>query len=212
MPQSTDKKRINPRQKRARHTIDTIMEATAQVLERSGGTDFTTNHIARRAGFSIGTLYRYFPHKKAILREMVESTLRQQDERIRDALAQSDGATGEEIIELAVRSMLEPFLNRSRVRVHMIRALIQDADFVEGVNAVQLQMVRRFQSRLVEIDPARYREPTDLSCLMLAGALLGSIRMTLFTEPAYLSDPDYESELVALVTYLVTAKDAGRHS
>ena len=94
------------------------MEATAQVLERSGGTDFTTNHIARRAGFSIGTLYRYFPHKKAILREMVESTLRQQDERIHDALAQSDGATAEEIIELAVRSMLEPFLNRSRVRVY----------------------------------------------------------------------------------------------
>jgi len=207
MPQRVDKKRINPRQKRARQTIDTIMEATAQVLERSGGSDFTTNHIARRAGFSIGTLYRYFPHKKAILREMVESTLRQQDLKIRNALAQSDGASAEEIIELAVQSMLEPFLNRSRVRVHMIRALIQDADFVETVNAVQLQMVRRFQSKLIEIDPVRYREPTDLSCLVLAGALLGSIRMTLFTEPAYLSDPDYKRELIALVTHLVTAKD-----
>ena len=76
---------------------------------------------------------------------------------------------------------------------------------METVNAAQLRMVRRFQSRLFEIDPARYREPTDLSCLTLAGALLGSIRMTLFTEPAYLSDPDYERELVSMVTHLVTA-------
>ena len=182
------------------------MEATAQVLERSGDADFTTNHIARRAGFSIGTLYRYFPHKKAILKEMVEAALRKQDARIRGWLAQSDGATAEELIEDMVQHMLEPFLTRSRVRKSMLMSLMHETDLIAKVNAAHLELVRMFHSRLVEVDSARFRKPTDLSCHTLAGALLGSIRTSLIFQPSYLRDPDYHRELVAMVTHFVTAK------
>lgn len=206
MPQRSDKKRINPRQKRARATIDTIMEATAQVLERSGDADFTTNHIARRAGFSIGTLYRYFPHKKAILKEMVEAALRKQDGRIRGWLAQSDRATAEELIEDMVQHMLEPFLSRSRVRKSMLMSLMHESELIARVNAAHLEFIRLFHARLAEMDPSRFRKPTDLTCHTLAGALLGSIRTSLIFNPSYLQDPDYQKELVAMVTHFVTAR------
>ena len=206
MRQASDKKRTNPRQQRARQTIDTILEATAQVLERGGDAGFTTNHIARRAGFSIGTLYRYFPHKKAILKEMVEAALKKQDAKIRALLEKAEVVTAEEIIEDMVQHMLEPFLTRSRVRRSMLMGLMHETELIAKVNAAHLQLMRMFQSRLVEMDPARFRKPTDLSCHTLTGALLGSIRSTLVFEPSYLQNPDYHRELVAMVTHFVTAR------
>jgi AcrR family transcriptional regulator len=55
-----------PRQRRAAHTVDAILEAAALVLEADGLEGFNTNAVARRAGASIGTLYQYFPSKDAL--------------------------------------------------------------------------------------------------------------------------------------------------
>lgn len=55
-----------PRQQRSRRTFEDILEAAAQVFDAEG-LDATTNRIAERAGYSIGTLYQYFPDKWALL-------------------------------------------------------------------------------------------------------------------------------------------------
>ncbi len=207
MRQATEKKRKNPRQKRARETIDTIMEATAQLLERSGHGGFTTNHIARRAGYSIGTLYRYFPHKKAILKQIVESELRRQEAVMRDAMAQSTDTTGENLIAHAVRTMLHPFRAHTRARKTILLELIHDVDFTARIHAAQIQIMHMFHTRLHESDPERFRQPSDLLTTTLTGALLGCIRTTFYTEPEHLSSPDYERELIDMVTHFVTAKN-----
>ncbi len=59
--------RRRPRQARSHATLDAILEAAAQILERRGVGGFTTNHVAERAGVSIGTLYQYFADKEAVL-------------------------------------------------------------------------------------------------------------------------------------------------
>lgn len=207
MRKSTENKRKNPRQKRAVDTIDVIMEATAQVLERNESSGFTTNHIARRAGVSIGTLYRYFPHKKAILREMAESEMRRREAGMREAMANIDCDTGEEIIEAVVHSVLERFRSHGRVRKRMLLSLIQDAELVTKANTLHIGIMRLLLERLVEVDPVRYRRPTDLLCATASGALLGSMRTMLFTAPTYLRDPDYERELIAMVTHFVTQRE-----
>ena len=59
--------RRKPRQARAQATVDSILEAAAQVLQRGGVDAFNTNAVAERAGVSVGTLYQYFRDKDAIL-------------------------------------------------------------------------------------------------------------------------------------------------
>jgi len=61
-----------PRQRRSRVTYNAILEATTQLLIERGYAATTTNHIAERAGISIGSLYQYFPNKEAIAVELLQ--------------------------------------------------------------------------------------------------------------------------------------------
>src|SRR5271170_6580599 len=59
--------RRQPKQRRACQTVDAILEAVIRILKREGVDALTTNRIAEVAGVSIGSVYQYFPDKRAIL-------------------------------------------------------------------------------------------------------------------------------------------------
>lgn len=63
-----------------------ILEATTQLLEENGVQSLTTNHVAKRAGVSIGTLYQYFPDKQALLDAILSQHLVQSREGITDLI------------------------------------------------------------------------------------------------------------------------------
>ena len=63
--------RKKPQQRRSRVTIDTIFEATIQVLLAQGLDKVTTIQVAERAGVSVGSLYQYFPNKRALMAAVV---------------------------------------------------------------------------------------------------------------------------------------------
>jgi AcrR family transcriptional regulator len=60
-----------PHQARAHDTVGVLLDATELVLAKRGFAATTTNHIATAAGVSIGTLYRYFPSKEALIEAVV---------------------------------------------------------------------------------------------------------------------------------------------
>src|SRR6187551_3920376 len=63
---SQERMRREPRQGRSRQTVHAVLGAVARVIRREGVDAVTTNRIAEAAGVSIGSLYQYFPNKKAI--------------------------------------------------------------------------------------------------------------------------------------------------
>ena len=62
---------LNPRktpiQARSNASVNAILQATVQVLQKEGLAKITTKKVAARAGVSIGTLYQYFPNKGSLL-------------------------------------------------------------------------------------------------------------------------------------------------
>jgi AcrR family transcriptional regulator len=62
--------RKQPQQRRARESVDAIVEATRQLLEERPIDAWTTDAVAERAGVSIGTLYQYFEDKADLVREV----------------------------------------------------------------------------------------------------------------------------------------------
>jgi AcrR family transcriptional regulator len=63
--------RRRPRQQRSRDLVEHLLDATAATLATRGLDNTTTNHIAEKAGVSIGSLYQYFPDKEAVIAAMM---------------------------------------------------------------------------------------------------------------------------------------------
>jgi AcrR family transcriptional regulator len=55
-----------PLQARSRARLGRVLDAAEEVLERDGADGFSTTAVARRAGVSVGAVYRFFPDKQAI--------------------------------------------------------------------------------------------------------------------------------------------------
>lgn len=66
------KPRKTPVQGRSLEAVDSIVVAATRILARGGMLAMTTNAVAEAAGVSIGSLYQYFPHKRAILGAVLE--------------------------------------------------------------------------------------------------------------------------------------------
>jgi AcrR family transcriptional regulator len=69
------RRRRAPAQRRARDTVGAVLTAAAHLFETRGYAATTTNHIAIRAGVSIGSLYQYFADKDAILAALGQAHL-----------------------------------------------------------------------------------------------------------------------------------------
>lgn len=85
--------KLRPRQARAQDTFELILETAGQLLERVGFEQLTTNLICKAAGLSPPALYRYFPNKYAVLKELGDRLMRAQDDEVM-AWADAGGLSG----------------------------------------------------------------------------------------------------------------------
>lgn len=199
----TDKTRRSPRQARAEATVQAIFEATFQLLEAHGVEKLSTNHIAARAGVSIGTLYQYFGSKQDILAGLAQ----QRAEATRNEIA----ATIIERPDLgSIRSIVRALTRSFRGSPATRRALL-DALLDRGGEGVFMEHHEAFLASIS--GKARLQiELTPESAFVLTHAVPGLLRAAA-AEPATGLDPDaLEEELVRLMEAYVGALMARRVS
>ena len=85
------KPRKSPHQKRSAATVEAIIEATIQVLLAEGAARLTTTRVAERAGVSIGTMYQYFPQKRALFFTVLQHHLESRADELEAACRQLHG-------------------------------------------------------------------------------------------------------------------------
>jgi AcrR family transcriptional regulator len=76
-----------PRRADARRNRERILESARAVFAQAGP-DAQIDDVARHAGVGVGTVYRHFPTKEALLAELVRQKFRLFADRARDALAE----------------------------------------------------------------------------------------------------------------------------
>jgi AcrR family transcriptional regulator len=69
----------------ARRNRERILESAREVFSESGS-EAQIDDVARRAGVGVGTVYRHFPTKEALLVELVRQKFRRLADRTREAL------------------------------------------------------------------------------------------------------------------------------
>jgi AcrR family transcriptional regulator len=103
--------RRRPSQRRARQTVEAILDAVVRILKREGGRAVTTNRIAEVAGVSIGSVYQYFPDKGAIFTALHERHIEEIDRVVEQTLVQNATASLDELMRAMVEAMIDAHAN-----------------------------------------------------------------------------------------------------
>lgn len=195
-----EKPRRIPRQSRATTTVDAILTAALQLLEAGGVDELTTNHVAERAGVSIGTVYQYFADKQAILSALAERSAA----TVRDSIAamlieRPDLGT----VRPIVRALMAGFEGSPATR----RALL-DALFHRGGDGVLQQHHVAFFASIAgktQLDATL----TPESAFVLTHAAISLLRAASAEPGLHLDPAALETELVRLMEAYLAALVAG---
>ena len=115
-----------------------LVEAAAAVFSREGA-GATTNRIAERAGFSIGTLYQYFPDKLALLRAVAEKHLNDADRRLTEVFAQlrADAPPFDTTLRTLLDAVVAEHADRPRLHALLHRLAPRGLDELATVQALE---------------------------------------------------------------------------
>ena len=99
--------RRRPKQRRARDTVEAVLDAVIRLLKREGPAAITTNRIAEVAGVSIGSVYQYFPDKRAIFTALHTRHVEQIDRVIQSTLVKHAASSMEELLRAMIEAMVD---------------------------------------------------------------------------------------------------------
>ena len=198
-----------PQQARSRVTVESILQGAAQVFERRGYGEATTNRIAERAGVSIGSLYQYFPNKQAILVALSERHLEQGKERLAPLVTAfaADPPPVRSGLELLVGAMVE--LHADSPRLH--RVLFEECprpaalqERLELTQEIAVEAVEAWLGDRPEVAVADRRLAAELVVQTVEGV---THRLVIHPDPRR-KPGDYGRETVTLLTrYLCPGSD-----
>lgn len=98
--------RRQPKQRRARQTVESVLDAVVRILKREGVKAVTTNRVAEVAGVSIGSVYQYFPDKRAIFVALHERHIKQIDLLVESKLFEHAESSLDDLIRAMVEAMI----------------------------------------------------------------------------------------------------------
>ncbi|HTN13381.1 MAG TPA: TetR/AcrR family transcriptional regulator [Sphingomonadaceae bacterium] len=184
-------------------TVDAILEATAHILAQRGYDGTTTNHVAERAGVSIGSLYQYFPSKESLVAALLQRNAEDNLRTLRESIEQAEGMT----LAGALRTIVDRFVAMHAQAPAHHAALLDRAPQIgivewerqstDGVLQVLGDFLSRYRSEL--------RDGLDLEMALPVLAAMGNAVLdhALRNNPGRLKDEDIRHEMVvAILAYL----------
>ncbi len=109
MKRKADKpyRRREPQQRRARETVEAVLDAVVRILKRGGVEAVTTNRVAEVAGVSIGSVYQYFPDKRAIFAALHERHIQEIDRLVEAKLMEHAASPLDTLMRAMIEAMID---------------------------------------------------------------------------------------------------------
>ncbi len=142
-----------PVQMRARATVDFIKQAATHILKEKGLSEFTTNHVAEKAGVSIGSLYQYFPSKEVLIAEIKRDHFAQLRVLIKNAYQENIDSTLDKIVEAFIVAsiaahQIDPELHRILTGEWEDFQIKEDDNSKQSVRFVIEELLIKYRSEL----------------------------------------------------------------
>ena len=201
---ATPRARRRPIQARSRATVDAILEATTRVLKTEGYDRASTNRIAKVAGVSVGSLYQYFPNKKALIMALLERHAERQAMTVASMLAGMQDAPIDEL----VRGMIRALLAAHRVDPELHRVVMEQIPSVDAVREIRkmeallTQLIRgemeKRRDEIRELDP-------ELATFVLIHTVEGLTHAAVLERPDLLGDALVDEIAELVLRYVLPA-------
>jgi AcrR family transcriptional regulator len=195
-PQLLLEPRKAPVQARSTASVNAILEATVQVLLKIGKERLTTTRVASRAGVSVGTLYQYFPNKKALL----QAALKRHMDKVRDAVElvcrEQEGRPLHEMVTVLITEFLQTKMKdaKTSIALYSVSSDVDGAKIVQEIGARLNKAIARMLTTAIEsltIDP-------HLVASLLQDAMSGVIRRILESNAPEREQDALRRELISM--------------
>jgi AcrR family transcriptional regulator len=200
--------RRQPSQARAQQTMQTLFKAAAQILDREGEGGLTTNKVAAAAGFSIGTLYQYFPSKEVLVRAMAargqDLVLRELERYLRELETSPDvrQRDGRVLLGQAIRILVRGFATGKGLSQSLVQLCWTLEKPDETASAVR-QVADRLAIFFERIDHPALQTPSPAQLFVLTRSVIGTLRSASLEQSPLLGSPAFEEALVQLAWALL---------
>jgi AcrR family transcriptional regulator len=195
-------------QARATVSVESILEATLQVLLEVGQARLTTTRVAERAGVSVGTLYQYFPNKSALLKTVMERHLAEIAGVVETACAGLHGQPLAAMAEGVVREFLKAKLGNIRKSMALYAfsyVLDRDMDRAEIVKCISGR-IREAMATMLRTSPEPLGTDATAVAAMLGDMMAGVARRIVESEvPKKQADAMQRELVVAATAYLLAS-------
>ena len=167
--------RVEPVQARSAARVNALLDAACETMHDLGYEQLTTAMVAERAGASIGTVYRYFPDRIAVLQSVASRNLDRALDVLSIALEAGESSTLEGSLEVAVEALAGLFRSEKGFRSLRMGDVL-DIRPATGTRAGNAEVARVIREDLEERTGIRLDSGARLSvesAVDVADALLG---------------------------------------
>jgi len=102
--------RRQPVQQRSAKRVEQMLDASAELIDEVGYEALTTTLIAKRAGVAVGSLYQFFPDKRAVVQALTQRNLDRFMAAVSERLAKEDPGHWWDVVD----SVLDIYLDMHR--------------------------------------------------------------------------------------------------
>src|SRR5205823_7032480 len=102
LPGGSSLLRNEPVQARSSARLAGLLDAAAAIIDEIGFERLTTAMVAERAGASIGTVYRYFPDRIAVVEALALRCIRRLAERVDAAVVEAGITDWHDTVDIAI--------------------------------------------------------------------------------------------------------------
>lgn len=201
------RRRLEPRQDRARASVTAILTAAQELLSQRGYARTTTNHIAARAGVNVALLYRYFAGKEAVVGALIEQVAQETGARLAEAMQTQQHAP----IPVLVRALLKIMVSTPG-DIDLHRELAEHVDITRRQAMLQQVIAGNAQllKKLLRKRRAELRADLDLDATLfiLQHAISRASEAAVFYRPKSLSlERALEAQVQLVVRMLMPTRD-----
>jgi AcrR family transcriptional regulator len=185
--------KTQPLQERSRQTFESILGAAASLLEEVGIDSLSTNMICARANLTPPALYRYFPNKYALLRELGMRLMQVQDQAVFEWIEAGglDSSTAEEAYAkgMDIQTRLIALTRAQPAALWIARAMRA----VPMLREVRIESRERVAEAFFQALRKRYRNTSDelLRCAVRLNLELSNAAVEMILE-----EPDAETDAI----------------